>query len=177
MTQQTDPAAPELIRGQAVDYATGQKPTRFRWVICGLLFYATTVNYVDRSVFGVLAGDLGHVIGWQDWEFGLINAAFTLAYAIGFIIMGWLIDTVGTRAGYAIALTVWTLAARVLRWHARRSVLGLRGFAWGSARREIFQRQSRRWRNGFRSASERRRRGFLMRGQMSGRFWRHFSCR
>ena len=87
-----------------------RNPPDFRWVICGLLFYATTVNYVDRSVFGVLAGDLGKVIGWQDWQFGLINAAFTLAYAIGFIIMGRLIDAVGTRAGYAIALTVWTLA-------------------------------------------------------------------
>ncbi|HEY4329431.1 MAG TPA: MFS transporter [Phycisphaerae bacterium] len=86
------------------------KPSSFRWVICGLLFYATTINYVDRSVFGVLAGDLQKVIGWHDWQFGLINAAFTLAYAIGFIIMGRLIDTIGTRFGYAIALTIWTIA-------------------------------------------------------------------
>ena len=88
----------------------GQKPTKFRWVICGLLFYATTINYVDRSVFGVLAGDLQKTIGWTDWQFGLINAGFTLAYAIGFIIMGRLIDTIGTRAGYAIALCIWTIA-------------------------------------------------------------------
>jgi len=90
--------------------ASAQRATKFRWVICGLLFYATTVNYIDRSIFGVLAADLQKAIGWRDYQYGLINAAFTLAYAIGFVLMGWLIDTVGTRIGYAIALSIWSFA-------------------------------------------------------------------
>jgi ACS family hexuronate transporter-like MFS transporter len=91
--------------------ASTERPSHFRWVICGLLFFATTVNYVDRGVLGVLAPDLQKIIGWTDTQFGDINAAFTLAYALGFILMGRLIDRVGTRIGYALALVVWSLAA------------------------------------------------------------------
>jgi ACS family hexuronate transporter-like MFS transporter len=83
----------------------------FRWVVCALLFLATTINYVDRGVLGVLAPDLQREIGWTDTQYGDINAAFTLAYAVGFLVMGWLIDRVGTRVGYALALTLWSLAA------------------------------------------------------------------
>src|SRR3954463_14335271 len=57
----------------------------YRWVICALLFFATTVNYVDRAVFGVLGDTLRHEFGWTATRFGDINAAFTLAYAIGFL--------------------------------------------------------------------------------------------
>ena len=85
--------------------------SRFRWVICALLFFATTINYVDRGVLGVLAPDLQVTIGWSDKNYGDINAAFSAAYAIGFLIMGRLIDRVGTRLGYSIALVVWSLAA------------------------------------------------------------------
>ncbi len=87
------------------------KPTNFRWVICGLLFYATTLAYIDRSILNAMAPDLEKIIGWRPYQYGLINAAFSLAYAIGFIIMGNLIDKIGTRLGYAIALATWTLAA------------------------------------------------------------------
>jgi ACS family hexuronate transporter-like MFS transporter len=80
-------------------------------VICALLFFATTINYIDRAVLGVLEPELKQVIGWSDKEYGDINAAFTLAYAIGFLGAGWLIDRIGTRAGYAISLTIWSLAA------------------------------------------------------------------
>jgi ACS family hexuronate transporter-like MFS transporter len=111
------------IGSSSVESASNAKPparpTHFRWVICGLLFYATTVNYIDRGVFGVLAPTLqdpkvhlkipvGH---WDDREFGYINTAWTVAYAIGFLFAGRLIDKVGTRLGYAIAVTFWTLAA------------------------------------------------------------------
>lgn len=85
--------------------------TRFRWVICGLLFFATTINYVDRGVLGVLAPDLQKTIGWTDTQYGDINAAFTFAYAIGFILVGRFIDRVGTRIGYAVSLILWSLAA------------------------------------------------------------------
>ena len=83
----------------------------YRWIICALLFFATTINYVDRSVFGVLEPELKEKIGWTATEFGDINAYFNLAYAIGFLFAGWMIDKFGVRFGYAFSLTVWSLAA------------------------------------------------------------------
>ena len=83
----------------------------YRWLICALIFFATTINYVDRAVLGVLAPTLRTEIGWTDQEYGYISAAFTLAYAIGFLFAGWFIDKVGTRFGYAIYLTIWSFAA------------------------------------------------------------------
>jgi ACS family hexuronate transporter-like MFS transporter len=83
----------------------------YRWIICALLFFATTINYVDRSVFGVLEPTLREKIGWTATEFGDINANFNLAYAIGFLFAGWMIDKLGTRIGYTISLVVWSLAA------------------------------------------------------------------
>lgn len=82
-----------------------------RWIICALLFFATTINYVDRAVLGVLAPTLRTEIGWSDQEYGNISAAFTLAYALGFLFAGGFIDKVGTRVGYALYLLVWSLAA------------------------------------------------------------------
>ena len=83
----------------------------YRWVICALLFLATTINYLDRSVLNVVAPNLQKAIGWTDTQYGDINAAFTLAYAIGFLVVGWVIDRVGVRVGYAVALVFWSLAA------------------------------------------------------------------
>lgn len=83
----------------------------YRWLICALLFFATTINYVDRAVFGVLGDSLKTEFHWSATRFGDINASFTLAYAIGFLFVGWFIDKVGTRAGYAICLVIWSLAA------------------------------------------------------------------
>jgi ACS family hexuronate transporter-like MFS transporter len=80
-------------------------------VICALLFLATTINYVDRAVLGVLAPTLRAEIGWTDTDYGDINAAFTMAYALGFLFAGWLMDKVGTRLGYTLSLVVWSLAA------------------------------------------------------------------
>jgi ACS family hexuronate transporter-like MFS transporter len=93
-----------------------QQPARgtagyYRWVICVLLFFATTINYVDRGILGVLAPDLQRELGWTDTEYGDINAAFSLAYALGFLVVGRFIDRVGTRVGYAVSLVVWSLAA------------------------------------------------------------------
>jgi len=105
---------------------------RVRWGICALLFFATTINYVDRSVLGVLAPLLRTEIGWSDQEYGNISAAFTLAYAIGFLFAGWFIDKFGTRIGYAVYLVVWSLAAAghalastVIGFAAARFALGL----------------------------------------------------
>jgi ACS family hexuronate transporter-like MFS transporter len=107
--QRAEGLAAGAAAGPAV--AGARRASRYRWVICALLFGATTVNYVDRGVLGVLAPDLKETIGWSNTQYGDINAAFSAAYAIGFLVMGRFIDRVGTRIGYAVALVVWSLAA------------------------------------------------------------------
>jgi MFS transporter, ACS family, hexuronate transporter len=91
--------------------SVGQRIGRYRWVICGLLFFATTVNYVDRQVLGILSKDLKAAIGWTEVDYGNIVAAFNAAYAFGLLLAGRLMDRIGTRAGYAIAIVWWSLAA------------------------------------------------------------------
>jgi ACS family hexuronate transporter-like MFS transporter len=83
----------------------------FRWVICALLFFATTINYIDRAILGVLESELRTTIGWTATQYGFINFAFMMAYAIGSLGAGWLMDKLGTRLGYTIALVVWSLVA------------------------------------------------------------------
>jgi MFS transporter, ACS family, hexuronate transporter len=85
--------------------------SNFRWVICALLFVATTINYVDRTVISVLEPDLRKIIGWDDAQWSYITASFMLAYAIGFLVSGWMMDKLGTRLGFTIALVVWSFAA------------------------------------------------------------------
>jgi MFS transporter, ACS family, hexuronate transporter len=84
---------------------------RFRWVICGLLFLGVTKNYMDRQVLGVLKGPLQHEFGWNDIDYGNLVFAFQAAYALGMIFVGRLIDRLGTRIGYALAMTFWSLAS------------------------------------------------------------------
>lgn len=83
----------------------------FRWIILGLLFIATTILYIDRSALGILAPDLQKSIGWSEEQYGMINTVFMIAYAICFILMGRLIDTIGTRKGYLVSISIWSLAA------------------------------------------------------------------
>lgn len=85
--------------------------TGFRWVVCALIFLATTVNYIDRQVLGILAPVLQKSIGWSEVQYGTIVMAFQAAYAIGLVLSGRLLDRVGTRAGYAVALLFWSMAA------------------------------------------------------------------
>jgi MFS transporter, ACS family, hexuronate transporter len=89
----------------------GVRVGRYRWVICGLLFFATTVNYIDRQVLGILSKDLKLAIGWTEVDYGNIVAAFNAAYAFGLLLAGRLMDRIGTRAGYALAIVWWSLAA------------------------------------------------------------------
>ncbi len=105
---------------------------RYRWRICALLFWATTVNYIDRMVLGVLAPSLGHALGWTQEDYGYIVAAFQSAYAVGLLGSGRLIDKLGTRISYAISIAVWSAAAMsqavtrtVLQFIVARFVLGL----------------------------------------------------
>lgn len=86
----------------------------YRWKICGLLFFATTLNYMDRQVLALLKPTLQdptHGIGLTEVQFAAIVSIFSAAYAIGLLVAGNFVDRVGTRTGYAVALTVWTLAS------------------------------------------------------------------
>jgi len=83
----------------------------YRWRVCAMLLAATTINYVDRQVLGVLAPFLQDEIGWSEMQYGAIVTAFQAAYAIGLLCAGAIIDRLGTKAGYAIAICVWSIAA------------------------------------------------------------------
>ena len=93
----------------------------YRWYICGLLFFATTINYVDRQVIGILKGTLQGEFGWSEIDYSNIVFAFQFAYAIGLLLAGRLMDRLGTKAGYALAIVVWSIAAML---HAEATVFG-----------------------------------------------------
>jgi ACS family hexuronate transporter-like MFS transporter len=84
---------------------------RYRWVICALLFFATTINYIDRQVVGILKSTLQSEFAWNEIDYSNIVFAFQTAYAIGLMLAGRLMDRLGTKTGYALALIVWSLAA------------------------------------------------------------------
>jgi ACS family hexuronate transporter-like MFS transporter len=84
---------------------------RYRWTICALLFAATTINYMDRQVLGILAPTLQRDIGWTEAQYGAIVSWFTLAYALGYLVAGRIIDRIGVRRGLAIAIVTWSIAA------------------------------------------------------------------
>ena len=104
-----------------------QKVGRYRWTICGLLFFATTINYLDRNILGILAPTLQKEIGWTPIEYGYIGTTFQAAYAIGLAVFGWFVDKYGTKIGYAISITGWSIAAMA---HALASTV----FGFGVAR-------------------------------------------
>ncbi len=82
-----------------------------RWGICALLFFATTLNYIDRQVIGILKPELSKQLGWNEIDYSNIVFAFQIAYAIGYAGAGKLIDRLGVRLGYALAVLFWSLAA------------------------------------------------------------------
>jgi MFS transporter, ACS family, hexuronate transporter len=83
----------------------------FRWVICALLLFGTTNNYVDRQVLGVLKGTLQRSLGWNEIDYSNLVFAFQAAYALGMVVVGRLVDRLGTRLGYALAMVFWSLAS------------------------------------------------------------------
>lgn len=110
----------------------GGRLGRVRWKICALLFWATTLNYIDRQVLGVLAPSLGHALGWTQVDYGYIVTSFQVAYAIGLVFAGAVIDRLGVRIGYALSIAVWglaeaghALAGTVIAFAAARFALGL----------------------------------------------------
>jgi ACS family hexuronate transporter-like MFS transporter len=84
---------------------------RYRWVVCALLFFATTINYIDRQILSLLKPILDNELQWTNEQFGFVNAAFQFAYAIGLLSFGAFIDKVGTKIGYAVSIAAWSLAA------------------------------------------------------------------
>jgi MFS transporter, ACS family, aldohexuronate transporter len=83
----------------------------YRWTICALLFLATTINYIDRQVLGILGPTLQRSLGWNEQQFGDVVSWFTIAYAIGFLAAGRIMDRFGTRRGFAGSVIVWSIAA------------------------------------------------------------------
>ena len=83
----------------------------FRWTVLTLLFVATVILYIDRAALGILAPYLQERIGWSEEQYGIINSAFMLSYAISFLFIGRIIDWLGTRKGYILSIGIWSIAA------------------------------------------------------------------
>src|SRR3954470_8167971 len=87
------------------------KTGNYRWVVCALLFFATTINYLDRQVIGLLKPTLEKEFSWTETDYSYIVMAFATAYAAGLLLFGNFIDRIGTKLGYTISLIVWSVAA------------------------------------------------------------------
>lgn len=99
----------------------------YRWVVVALLFTATTINYIDRQIIGLLKPLLEKEFNWSETDFARIVMAFQAAYAVGLLGFGWFVDRVGTRIGYAVSVVFWSLAGML---HA----LARSAFGFGLAR-------------------------------------------
>ncbi|NIJ54162.1 MFS transporter [Dyadobacter arcticus] len=86
------------------------KTKNYRWLIVVLLFTATTINYLDRQIIGLLKPILEKEFVWTETDFARIVMAFTAAYALGLLFFGWLIDKIGTKAGYSFTIVFWSIA-------------------------------------------------------------------
>ena len=119
-----------LETGLAADAAaaSGAGVGRYRWLVCSLLFFATTVNYVDRQILSLLKPLLDLELHWSNAQFGQVNAAFQATYAVGLLLFGKWIDRIGTKLGYGVSIAAWSLAAML---HAAVSSVG--GFALARA--------------------------------------------
>ena len=105
---------------------------KYRWTICALVFFATTINYLDRSVISLLKSELEKTFSWSESDYSNIVIAFQFSYAIGLLLAGRFIDWIGTKLGYALSLVMWSLAAighalvnSTLGFIIARSALGL----------------------------------------------------
>jgi ACS family hexuronate transporter-like MFS transporter len=91
--------------------AIKEKVGNHRWTICALLFFATTINYMDRQILGILAPTLQKEIGWNEIQYGWIISAFSAAYALGLVFAGWFVDKYGAKIGYSLSIVFWSIAA------------------------------------------------------------------
>ncbi|MCW3463412.1 MFS transporter [Chitinophaga nivalis] len=105
---------------------------KYRWRVCALLFVATTINYVDRQVLGLLKGDLSREFNWTETDYSNLVMAFSAAYSIGLLGFGRLIDKIGSKLGYGVSIVIWSFSAMAhalvrstLGFGVVRSILGL----------------------------------------------------
>lgn len=111
MTKEKETLLAEKARQETMTVVGDISPKHgYRWRICALLFFATTLNYLDRHVLSILAPELQNEIGWSEIEYGYIVAAFQAAYGIGVVLVGKLLDYKGVRILYALAVFLWSLA-------------------------------------------------------------------
>lgn len=96
-----------------------------RWTVCALLFFATTINYIDRQILSLLKPILDEQLHWTNAEFGMVNSAFQGAYGLSLLGFGWFIDRFGTKIGYTVSIVAWSVAAMA---HALVGSVG--GFIW-----------------------------------------------
>src|ERR1700690_3313584 len=96
---------------EAVGSGVSSRAGYFRWVICALLLFGTTKNYMDRQVLGVLKTTLQHDLGWNEIDYSNLVFAFQAAYAVGMLLTGRLGDRLGTGLGYALCMIFWSLAS------------------------------------------------------------------
>ena len=122
----------DAVNAIPVDYGSGARATRFRWVVLALVFFAITINYIDRMVMGLVAPGLRDQFHIDAKAYGYITAAFGLSYALGQAMSGRWLDWIGTRVGYAIALASWSVASMLhavagsaLGFGVMRAVLGV----------------------------------------------------
>jgi MFS transporter, ACS family, aldohexuronate transporter len=108
------------------------RPLGYRWTVCALLFVATTINYVDRQVLGILAPTLQRDLHWSEVDYADVVSWFSLVYAFGFLFAGRLLDRIGVRRGFAVAVSAWSVAAighafarTTAGFSAARALLGL----------------------------------------------------
>jgi ACS family hexuronate transporter-like MFS transporter len=134
MSRRADPEGGVTEQLAVQESAVGQLEGavgRYRWRICALLFFATTLNYLDRQVLGILAPELQRSLNWSNADYANVVAAFKVAYAIGLVSMGDILDRLGTRKGSALGLSAWSLAGMahafagsVFGFAAARAALG-----------------------------------------------------
>ena len=85
----------------------------YRWTICALVFFATTINYLDRQVLSLLQPRLEEIFDWTNTDYANITAIFQITYAVTMLFVGRLVDRLGTRWGYGVAIIVWSIGALV----------------------------------------------------------------
>lgn len=104
-------AYPDIIHQAEKSANIGGRVGNYRWMICALLFFAATINYVDRQVIAILKPTLQAEFGWSEISYSWIVFSFQTAYAIGLLFVGTLMDRIGTRRGFSLSITLWSIAA------------------------------------------------------------------
>src|SRR5450755_3150622 len=90
-----------------VSAAPEPRMTNYRWVVCALLFFATTINYIDRQILALIKPILDDQLHWTNEQYGLTTSFFSAAYAASLLVFGWFVDKFGTKIGYGVSIAMW----------------------------------------------------------------------